>query len=616
MNQVAQFQTLRLLLDDGSRNVAESDRVRTLRTEIRALLQKCKYLAKAAKVARPSRCFSCPDLNLSPPLRQVADVMTGLYLSRFESAFRILHVPSFGVEYETYWSNPAAAAATSAALQLKVQLVIAIGSSVYRGGGEEEANFRSLAAQWVYAAQTWLAGPLEKDRLTISGLQVFCLLILARQILSVGGDLIWISMGTLHRTAMQMGLHRDPKHFPKMSVLEAEVRRRLWATILELSVQSSLDSGMPPMVSFADFDTEPPANIDDDEVDERTKSLPRHAKTTATATSAQLVLLRSLRPRLEVIACMNGLRSEMLYDEVLVLSSEISDACRECDMLAATTAVQDADGRAAAAVGLTTFRHNLADYLLRRFLLPLHGPFADRARTNPLFCFSRKTSIDCAVGLISPEPDEDFAHLMRVGGGVIRCTIRQAALSLGLELVAEVEADTSIASNGGGSGTSSSTTSTNGLLLRRRSTHREWLIDALKTALPLAAERILHGETNVQMHMLLSMVLGQVEAMEMGAPLELRVVERAKGSLEMSHGMLQARLGWTNGGGGGGGDKSVGCNKTNETDVTFLGREQPALIPADLTGTDFDFDFDDVLVDGDVLTDLFGPESGSMSEFG
>ena len=60
---------------------------------------------------------------------------------------------------------------------------------------------------------------MEKDRLSISGLQVQCLLILACQTLSVGRGLIWIAMGTLVRTAMQMGLHRDPKYFTKMTML-------------------------------------------------------------------------------------------------------------------------------------------------------------------------------------------------------------------------------------------------------------------------------------------------------------------------------------------------------------------------------------------------------------
>jgi hypothetical protein len=92
---------------------------------------------------------------------------------------------------------------------------------------EKDVEFRNMVHQWVYAAQTWLSGPLEKDRLNLTGLQVYCLTILARQVFSVGGDLIWISMGSLIHMAIQIGLHRDPKHLPPMSILQAEIRRRL-----------------------------------------------------------------------------------------------------------------------------------------------------------------------------------------------------------------------------------------------------------------------------------------------------------------------------------------------------------------------------------------------------
>lgn len=165
------------------------------------------------KASRPSRCLSYSEPSLST--KDFADQMTRLYISRFESAFRILHIPSFWTEYEQYWSNPAEAANAS---KFKVQLVIAVGSSLYPESCNT-AKIQSAACQWVYAAQNWLSGPMEKDRLGISALQVQCLLILARQTLSIGGDLIWIAMGTVVRTAMQVGLHHDPKHITRVTIL-------------------------------------------------------------------------------------------------------------------------------------------------------------------------------------------------------------------------------------------------------------------------------------------------------------------------------------------------------------------------------------------------------------
>jgi len=139
--------------------------------------------------------------------------MVHLYVTRFESVFRILHVPSFWVEYERYWSEPTEA---ETVLRLKIQLVTAIGTVIHQDG---TTDVHSTARQWVHAAQEWLSGPVKKNRISVGSLQVQCLLILARQALAVGGDVVWISMGTVVRTAMQMGLHRDPKHFKRMGVL-------------------------------------------------------------------------------------------------------------------------------------------------------------------------------------------------------------------------------------------------------------------------------------------------------------------------------------------------------------------------------------------------------------
>jgi hypothetical protein len=141
--------------------------------------------------------------------------MAQLYVSRFESVFRIVHVPSFWNEYGQYWSNPLD---TPDAIRIKVQLVVAIGSSLCPEAHSTH-GLRSAAAQTVHDAQRWISGPWEKNRISISGLQIQCLLILARQVLNVGGDLVWVTMGTVVRTAMHMGLHRDPRHFEKITVL-------------------------------------------------------------------------------------------------------------------------------------------------------------------------------------------------------------------------------------------------------------------------------------------------------------------------------------------------------------------------------------------------------------
>lgn len=472
------------------------------------LLQKCKDIARKLKVGRPSRSLSRPGFNLALPSREVADKMVSLYFQSYESTHRILHVPTFWNEYEGYWRD---AESATTDLRLKILLVIGIGSSLHE---QEDAGFRNAVHHWVYAAQSWLSGPLEKDRLEITGLQIHCLTVLARQIFSIGGDLVWMSMGSLIHSAMQMGLHRDPKHLPEMSVLQAELRRRLWATILEMVAQSSLDSAMPPRISFDEFDTEAPSNSNDDEMDESTTTLQPHPKDTYTMTSMQLLLLDSLPTRLRVLHLLNGLHSELSYLDVLALSAEITNTYRACSSF-----MKENEGS-----GVTPFHRNLLDYLVRRFMVPLHCPFASKARTNPLFHYSLKASLDAAMYIVSPEPDEGFSHLMAIGGGMFREGFRYACTVISLELLAQVEAQRL-------DGT-----------LRRNHQYIDLLKQSVKDLMWLSLDRIRQGETNIKSHMFLSMILAQAEAMEEGTSCELKMAQSARDSLDFSHDLLLTRL--------------------------------------------------------------------------
>lgn len=141
--------------------------------------------ARSTKVARPSRYFSSPDFGLTSPSRDLADMMVELYFESFESTQRILHVPTFWADYQRYWDH---SEGTTTGARLKIFLVIGTGSSLSKHKDTDE--LRNMIHHWVYAAQTWLSGPLEKDRLDITGLQVYCLTILARQIFSIGEELV------------------------------------------------------------------------------------------------------------------------------------------------------------------------------------------------------------------------------------------------------------------------------------------------------------------------------------------------------------------------------------------------------------------------------------------
>ncbi|KAI1119554.1 hypothetical protein F5Y14DRAFT_446090 [Nemania sp. NC0429] len=487
----------------------QSNETKVLIMEIDDLYKKCKRIARDLKANRPSRCISSPRPSLEPPPRMIADLMVSLYFQCFEPVHRILHRPSFEAEYQGFWEHPEGVPISQ---RLKILLVIGIGSCLRDEAGPD-SELRGRVQQWIYTAQAWLSGPLEKDRLDVEGLQIHCLAMLARQIFSIGGDLVWMSMGSLIHRAMQIGLHRDPKHLPSMSLLQAEIRRRLWYTILELLVQSSLDSAMPPRINFEDFDTENPSNNDDDEIDESTTTLQPRPREVYTSNATQLLLIDSLPTRLRIVQLLNGLHSELAYPDVLSLSSEIMRACQACSKFTA-------DNRRA---GVTAFQRNMCDYLVRRFLIPLHCPFACQAPANPLFHYSQKVTLDAGLAFLSPEPDDYFSRLMATGGGMYKEGIRCATSAVTLELLVQAQAQRS-------DGTFQTST-------------RQ--LDVLKQAVneisTLSWERIRQGETNIKGPMFLCIVLVLADSVDRDALCEFTMARNARDSLVLCHHILETR---------------------------------------------------------------------------
>ena len=397
-----------------------------------------------------------------------------------------------------------------------------------------ENQLRSKALEWIYAAQSWLSAPFQKGRLSVTGLQVHCLLLLARETNFVGPELVWISAGALLRTAIHMGLHRDSSHYPNMSPYNAEIRRRLWATVLEMAVQSSLDCGMPPLISYDDFDTAPPSNISDASLspsDAPTSLVPHSLPpTTYTQTSLQIALLASLHTRLRVARLINHFRSKPTYEEVLHLSSRVMDSIREASLLLLaynqpTNHSSLAKHPSSTPERPTAFHQNLLSHLQRRFLLALHRPFAIKALSNPQFYFSRKVCLEQALLISTPPPSPEYNRLASIGGGLWRETLTHGALTLCMELITQLDEDTRNVS------------------LERQRAQRAPLHEAIRGVIGLAEERMRLGATNVKGLLFLNMALGQAEAIETGGAVSVEegIFRAAKKAAQLGYEILRSR---------------------------------------------------------------------------
>ncbi|KAH6952686.1 fungal-specific transcription factor domain-containing protein [Fusarium avenaceum] len=466
---------------------------------------KCKALARTIKKHR-LRPVSTDKLGETIPERGLADQLVDAYFDTFEGVLRILHRPTFYAEYERYWQNPKAA---SQVFVMQLQLCMAMGATVH----DDIFSLRSTSMQWVQEVQIWLMLPSEKSRMTIAGVQIMCMMCLAKACCAVGQDLTWISTGSLVRQAMYMGLHREPRLLANMSVYRSEIRRRLWATILELNLQTSYDAGGPPLLSPKHYDTRLPANLNDDQLTDEPDAdrQPTSDPETLTDMSVQLALQKSYALRLLIIKHVNEFRSKESYSETLRLNSELTKACRTLtETLAALSQAQRHQPRTI----FNQFHSPLVQMFTYRCFLSLHQPMVARSADDPTYYYSRKVSLDSSLklaqicGLTTPrygtyppggsrDPVTSFNRLITNGAGVFRVVPTQTLFSVALEFVKKSEEQRD---------------SLGGLAPMGNDDLRS----VLHAAQVWYERRILAGETNVKGYCFVGACIALADALEMG----------------------------------------------------------------------------------------------------
>ncbi|KAB8206254.1 hypothetical protein BDV34DRAFT_212433 [Aspergillus parasiticus] len=488
--------------------------------EIQNLYERCKQLARTIKSQEIIQQSICPDLRDYMPSKQISDRLIQAYLRTFESVYRVVHVPSFLREYDQYWRNPQAA---SPAFIIMTLLMLAIGNSFCQSGDPDRDYVPiSTSSQWIYTAQTWLSSPFEKSRLNIASLQTQCLLLLARQTNGISSDLVWISAGALLRTAMHMGFHIDPRHIEGISFFDAQLRRRIWNTILEIVVQSSMDAGGLPLIRCDDYDCEPPLNIDDARMED---AIPK-AKPLEdfTETSLQIALRRSLSVRLQIAHFLNDFRRGTSYDEALQLSKSLINIYRESSAL---FDVFQNSGRSP-----SLFQSNLYDLMTQRFLLALHDPFSIEAKTDPTLYYSHKEALGVSMRILAPlststPEDLDYTALLLTGSPSFRDVPTQAAAVVGDDLIERIEEQIN---------TSVSAPYTSHPLSHGDSRR------AVEKFVSCALARVESGETNIKGYLVSACFLAQIEAMECGQSIDEALSRTILSVLQTCSKILQDRV--------------------------------------------------------------------------
>ncbi|KAI0444677.1 hypothetical protein F4803DRAFT_238362 [Xylaria telfairii] len=458
-----------------------------------------------------------PALRGSIPAKAICDQALDGYLRTFEPMFRILHVPSFMREYEGYWAQ---AELAPNEFLMKFTMVLTIGA-VFLTDRSVANEIKRMARNWVYAVQWWLIGPTERDAMSIDGIQVFCLLLLARQTSALGGTASIITEA-LSKLSFTIGLHIDP-YYHLMNPFESELRRRLWLTVLELTAITSLNSTLPLLLVVSDYRVALPSNIADSKLGKANTETAQDHRTTKHEEldcSLQLLLAKSLRLRTQVIHDLNDSSREGVYEKVIAQANSLQAHCREL----ATVLSPEEEGATREgdipAVG-SSFHHKFLDTYFRRLVLFLHRPFAHQARQDHRFLLSRKTCLESslimaahteAMDLQSGELVDDFSYCCISGGGMFKGAMGQdIIMGVSLEIVTQLEEE------GLGDPRQAVQKAARGdPLARLLQGYRQPLVRYLRHVQEQWRQVIRLGRPSLKQYIFVSCILSHIEALEAG----------------------------------------------------------------------------------------------------
>lgn len=376
------------------------------------------------------------NLNEMVPARNVADELLQLYLDSFETTYRVLHIPTFMKQYSDYWDNPQN---PDMAFVAQLLAVLAAGSC-FHISMEPEAReiYQTPAMKWIMGVQSYISCTFVSPEIDLRMIQTQTLLLMARLGVANDGDVAWASSGSLIRSAMTMGLHRDPTRFRKGTrPFWCEMRRRVWATIVELDLKISLDRGVTPSVDLDECDCDPPSNWDDTDLVESMESNPAPLSTaTYTRNFYQTLLSKSLPLRYHIAKKINTLKFDLSYDDALRMGEEMLRFVKHAASLfednASSINLSDATRH--------QFAQSIHMFIMRKFLLALHRPFSLSVVRLPKCSYSRKICLEGSLEILSlmelpTTPDAiQYPHVTQLGSGMFRDEIFHAAITVCVEL--------------------------------------------------------------------------------------------------------------------------------------------------------------------------------------
>lgn len=310
-------------------------------------------------------------------------------------------------------------------------------STQYQQLAEGSADHQLLTSLYLFRERT--INCLALGQFTRGGPHVLETLILScatEALLSKDAEMgPWLLLGTLVQLALSSGYHREPRN-SNISVFSCEMRRRVWAVIVQMDLKLSSQIGLPRLLNTYQCDTAEPRNLLDSDFDETTEELPPSRPETEITS----VLYGLAKNRIDRVG---GLISDLIsdirdhpYSEIMDLDRKLHDAE---DSLPAIFQWQPLSQSLMVAPHVIMHRIWLR-LAVQRLLISLHRKYLAPTSVDEveLLEYSRRVCVEAAIQILETQKlvDEET----QIGGQLesvrwIQTSLAQSCYLLGMSVL-------------------------------------------------------------------------------------------------------------------------------------------------------------------------------------
>lgn len=207
---------------------------------------------------------------------------------------------------------------------------------------------------------------------------------------------VWLLVGMMVQLALSMGYHRDPRNFPRITPFAGEMRRRVWAAVMQMDLRLSNQMGLPRLLKPGQSDTAEPRNLLDSDFNAETIELPPSRPETE-VTPVLYVLVKN---RIDSIS---GLISDLIadihehtYQEIMELDQKLRDAEASFPPIFRWQPLS----QSLMVPPQIILRRILLKLTVNRLAIGLHRKYIAQSHAQPGYEYSRNACIDAAVDIL------------------------------------------------------------------------------------------------------------------------------------------------------------------------------------------------------------------------